>query len=225
MAYATYTEFKEHTTLVDTSGANQASVERLLDAASRNIDRFCNRPDGFEAIAVATARKYAGSGTPYQRIHECVAIDLVEVKNTAADDDYDSWNAGDWIAFTGDPRYPDFNALPYTGLMVDPTGDESIFTSGRYITRSGFRPITDVYRGVPTVQVTAKWGYSEDTPDDIKMACIMQAARWFKRMQGNMADAVASGDLGMMMYIRELDPDIQQLLIAGRYIRPAVGLT
>jgi len=225
MAYATFTEFKEHTTLRDTSGDNQASVERLLDAASRNIDRFCNRPDGFEADSSASARTYAGSGTPYQRIDECIEITLIAVKDSATDDSYTSWGDDDWVAYTGDPRRPDFNRLPYTGIMVDPTGGESVFTSGKFTTRAGFRPTTEVYRGVPTVQVTAKWGYSEDIPEDIKMACIMQAARWFKRMQGNMADAVASGDFGMMMYVQQLDPDIQQLLIAGRYVRPAVGLT
>jgi len=203
--------------------ADDDVLDALIAAASRNIDRATNRLDGFIADITATARIYAGSGKPYQYIDECVSITTVAVKESATDDDYTSWTTADWIACSGDPEAPNFNDFPYDMVMVDPTGDESVFTSGRYTTRGGFRPLTDIHRGVPTVQITARWGYSVDVPDDIREAALMQAARWYKRNQSAMADVLASGELGQLMYRKALDPDIRRLLIDGRYMKPVVG--
>jgi hypothetical protein len=51
----------------------------------------------------------------------------------------------------------------------------------------------------------------------------MQSARWYKRLQGAMSDALASADLGELLYVQKLDPDIAGILLDGRYVRPAVG--
>lgn len=221
MSYATAADLK--TQINKTSAADDATLTAILAATERTVNLFCNRPDGFEADAVASARRYAGSGKPYQSIDECVEITLVEVKNSPTDTTYTSWVAGDWIGFSGDPKDPNYNSLPYTMLMVDPTGDYAVFYSGSFVTRGGFRPSTEVSRGVPTVRVTAKWGYSVAVPADIKEACIMQAARWYKRLEGAMADALASGELGTLLYRQSLDPDIKHILIGGRYVKPAIG--
>ncbi|UCC74285.1 MAG: hypothetical protein JSV86_06940, partial [Gemmatimonadota bacterium] len=132
-------------------------------------------------------------------------------------------STGDWIAFTGDPESPDFNSLPYTGIMIDPDGTYSYFTSGSYTGRGGFRPTSTVTRGTPTVRVKAKWGYASSVPYDVKEAALMQSARWFKRLQSSMADTLASGELGTLLYRQALDPDIRRLLIDGRYVRPPMG--
>jgi hypothetical protein len=195
----------------------------ILSAAERTINGFCNRPDGFLATSTATARRYTGNGKAYMAIDECVAITLVEVKDSPTDSAYVSWAVGDWIPFRGDYKDPDFNRTPYTMLMVDPTGDQSIFTGGRYVNQRGFPPDTDRSRGVPTVRVTAKWGYAAIVPTDIKEACIMQAARWYKRLEGAMADTLASSELGQMLYRQSLDPDLKMILVNGRYVKPAVG--
>lgn len=221
MPYATPQELRSQ--IGKTSVLSDGDLETILAAAERNINRACNRPDGFLALTTATARRYAGSGRPYQFIDECVEVSLVEVKDSATDSSYDSWTSSDWIVARGDPEYPDYNSTPYDLVLVDPTGDESIFTSGKYTTRGGFRPRTDVHRGVPTVRVTARWGYAAAVPDDIHEACLMQATRWFKRLEGAMADALASGELGMMLYRQSLDPDIKRLLVDGRYVRPTTG--
>lgn len=219
--YATAAELKPQ--INKTSTADDTILTTLLSAAENTINQFCNRLDGFLADAAASARRYAGTGKPYQFIDECVEITLVEVKGSATDSTYISWASTDWIAFRGDPEDPNFNGLPYTGVMVDPTGDEVLFTSGSFATRGGFRPTTDVRRGAPTVRVTAKWGYSVAVPTDIKEACIMQAARWYKRLEGAMSDALASAELGTLLYRQSLDPDIKMILVNGRYVKPAVG--
>ena len=221
MAYTTAAEVRGQINKTDTG--DDAILTKLISAAERTINRFCNRPDGFEADSSASSRTWAGSGRPYQYINETVEITLVEVKESPTSDTYTSWASGDWIAASGDPKYPNYNDLPYTMLVVDPTGDKSIFYSGRYTTRGGFRPTSTISRGVPTVRVTAKWGFSVAVPDDISEACIMQVARWYKRLEGAMADALASGELGQLLYRQSLDPDIKMILINGRYTRPVTG--
>lgn len=221
MAYATAATLR--TQINKTSTADDATLTTLISAAERNINRFCNRPDGFEADSSASARRYAGSGKPYQFVDECVEITLVEVKDSATDTSYDSWTSADWIAARGDPEYPNYNETPYDLIIVDPTGDESIFTSGKYTVRGGFRPITDVSRGVPTVRITAKWGFSVSVPADISEACIMQAAIWYKELEGAMGPSLVNTELGQIVFQKPIHPSIKRILVDGRYVKPTTG--
>lgn len=209
--YATPAELRGHIDMETTT--EDGRLEEIVSAASAAIDRLCNRPLGFLATMAASTKVYPGSSKPYQLIDECVSITLVEVKDSITDDDYVEWAATDWTACTGDYNYPDFNSLPYTMLVCTPNGDYSVFTSGRY---------SDRWQA-PTVRVTARWGYAEETPDQIKTAAIMQSARWFKRLQSAMADTLATGELGQLIYTQELDPDIAMILKRGRFIHPATG--
>jgi len=233
MAYATVAELKAEINLTDSEGKHTASLTRLLDAATRAINRVCNRPDGFDASSTATVRYYTGSGKPYQEIDECVQVTAVAVKDSASDDEdsYTSWTIGtvgttteaDVFPATGDPEWPEYNTTPYTLLVIGANGDYSHFPSGRYTTRGGFRPTTLVARGIPVVQVTARWGFAATVPSDIREACLMQAVRWYKRFQSAMSDTLADGELGMLLYRQSLDPDIRRILVDGRYIRPPTG--
>ncbi len=207
-----------------TKAGDDVWLAELVTGASRKIDRTCRRPDGFVAPSVASARTFSGSGNAIQWLDECAAISLVEVKDSATDSTYTAWASTDWIPGCGDPVHsPDFNRLPYRWIMVDPTGSYDHFASGRYAWRRGFRPEpAQLSRGVTTVRVTARWGYALTVPDDIREACCMQVARWYKRFQSAMADAVASVDMGQLLYRQSLDPDIAGILRDGRYIKPAV---
>ena len=217
-AYATIEQFREE---VDkTSNTSDLTIARLLDAASRNIDAFLGVEDGaFIADLSASARVFTGSGKPWQRITPCMQVTLVAVKESITADTYTAWETTDWIAFSGDPESPDFNLTPYTGLMVDITGDETVFLSGQSTVIAGFRfkPQSQEVRGVPTVQVTARWGRADTVPHDISFACIFQAARWFKRLQAGGSDTLASSEFGQLMYTKSLDPAVQQVLIGGRH--------
>lgn len=198
-------------------------LDFMINAASRNIDRHCNRPNGFVALSNAVAREYAGSGDYVQLIEECVAITLVETKQSVTDT-YTAWASADWIAFSGDAEDPDFNSIPYDSLMTSGTGSLPLFHSGKINALRGFRPeYPSTGRALPTVRVTAKWGYSVTVPDDIKEACIIQVSRWWKRGQSGWADAMANADLGQLMFVKALDPAIEELLHNGRYVRPATG--
>jgi hypothetical protein len=231
MAYATVAELKNRIDL--DAVADDVTLAALIDACERTINRFCNRPDGFEADAAASARYYVGNGQPYLLVDECVEISEVAVKDSVSDTSYTAWDSpttnmagdGDWYAGSGDPLVPDFNNLPYDVIFTDINGDYSYFTDGKTVGLWGFqarRPDT-MRKGTPTVKVTAKWGYSVDVPDDIREATCMQTARWYKRFQGSMSDALASGELGQLMFLQKLDPDVSTILRSGRYIKPTMG--
>jgi hypothetical protein len=205
MAYASVAELRAELGKTDTG--DDATLARLLDAATRNIDDACNRPDGFVADTKATARTYPGSNRGWLRIDECVSVDTVQVKPSSISA-YEEWDDSDYLTCAGDERFPDYNPLvkgkPITALRIDPNGDYSVFhRDGTY----------------PTVEVTAKWGYATLVPPTVKTACIMQAVRWYKRLQSGMSDTLAGAEMGILMYTQALDPDIKRLLVDGRYVR------
>ena len=219
--YATLDDIK--TALDKQTTADDAALLLILKAATKAIDNFCNRPDGFVADAAASARLYPGTGGPVLYIDECAEVTLVAVKDSVTATTYTAWAPGDWLAFRGGPDRPDFQptdrGLPYHAIMVTATGDESYFTSGRYTQMQGFRPTFVGSRGVPTVQVTARWGYADEVPAPIREACIVQAARWFRRGLGQWSDTIGSPDFGQFMYRRAIDPAVQMILVHGRYKR------
>ncbi len=229
-AYGTVDELKARTQISSTDASRDTVLTSMLDAAKELIDNLLNHPDGFTALTVATARYFPGSGKPYQWIDECVEISSVAVKDSATDTTYTAWTTpttnlagnGDWIAFTGHPDYPKFNVLPYCGIMVDANGSYSVFTTGMFTTRGGFRPSSDVGRNTPTVKVTAKWGYSVTAPTLIKEANIAQASRWYKKAQSAWADTLANVEMGELMFSKKLDPDIETMLLESRYYKPAI---
>jgi hypothetical protein len=230
--YASVSELKADINLRDAGEAWTATLQRALNAAERVINRTCNRPEGFVADSSASARYYCGSGGPIQWIDECAAVSSVAVKDSPSDDEdsYASWTLGtvgtttdaDCFPATGSPDDPDFHATPYTFLVIGANGSYSHFTSGKFTSRGGFPPAA-VSRGTATVKVMAQWGYALTVPDDIKEAAIMQAARWFQQLKSGKADTLASSEFGMLLYRQKLDPDVEQILVGGRYIKPAIG--
>lgn len=219
--YTTAEQLRAHINMNDAS--KDATLLLIVAAASEAIDHFCNRPDGFVASASATARVFAGSGTAVQRIDECVAVTSVAVKDAPDDSSYVAWASTDWLPFSGDPEAPNFNRVPYDFLMVTAGGDYDHFTSGYYGGIKGFKPTVNAGRSTPTVQVTARWGYAEAIPAIVRQACIIHAARLYKRGEGAFADTLASPDFGTMLYTQPLDPDVKALLEQGRMKRPSIG--
>ena len=226
-AYATVAELKAFIDI--TSDTDDTQLQILLNAAAEAIDRYCRheKPSGeddfFVADSTASTALYNGSGRSYQRIDDCMSITLVEVKDSPSDSAYTEWTTSDWIAASGNVDNPNFNRTPYSVLICDPNGDYDRFTSGTYTHRPGFRPDIMIRQGTPTVRITAKWGYATTVPHEIKTATCMFAARWYKRLGAGMSDALASGELGTVLYTKKLDPDIEMILRLGRYIDPVTG--
>ena len=187
-------------------------LDDLLETATLSIDRFCNRPDGFLALEVAEARYIPGNGAAVLRIDECVEVGAVAIRHDREDD----WEVltlgnidtgvGDVFAASGEMANPSFYGTPYT-LLVQ---------YGARFPCIGSPPFAGV-------RVTARWGYSEEPPETIRTATIMQAARWFKELEGAMNDALATPEMGVLLYQKTIHPDVVHLLVGSRYVRPAVG--
>lgn len=237
MAYCTVAEVKAR--IEKTYTDDDTLIEALINAAGAAIDDWTNHPDGFEALSSATARRFVGSGKSHQFIDECVEISSVEVKDSATDSTYSTWETSDYISCKGDPFHPTFDQLPYDLLIIDITGDESHFTNGNvggyagtvwngysydsYIFSQSERTAKHVIPGQPTVRVTAKWGYSVIVPTPVREACAMQTVKWYKKFEGAGADRLASNEFGQIPLAETLDDDVKSILFLGRLWKPATG--
>lgn len=206
--YATAAELRAN---VDIDGAtDDAVLLSLLTAVSLAIDRFCNRPKGFVALSTAEADYFVGIGRSYIYIEECTEITTVAVKESITDTTYTDWEATDWFAFRGDPLFPETNRTPYHGLIVQPGGSYATFLDGR----------VDNHSAVPTVAVTAKWGYAATCPETIKTAAIAEASRYYKMGETAYADALMNQEMGELRFYKDMSPVTKMLLVSARYVRP-----
>jgi hypothetical protein len=233
--YCTLAEMRTQIEKIGTTGAgSDAALTLVITAVSRAIDRYTNREDGaYVADTVASARYYSGSGRAVQYIDECVEISGVSVKDSATDDEdsYTAWAVGvigtttnaDVFPATGDPKYPNYTKKPYTLLLTGVNGNYAYFPSGRFTGLRGFAPDQETEYGLPTVMITAKWGYSVNVPENIKQAAIIESARVFKRGEGTWADAIANAETGELRFTASLDPATKAMLY--RYKRPSIGWT
>ncbi len=224
--YATLAEFKAANNSFASDTAFDSAINLALDAAAETVEGICNRGVPLVADSNPSVRTYPGLGDWFQSIDECVSVTLVEVKGSPTDPNYTAWSANDWVPYAGDPSYPNFNRTPFTGVMVSGVGTFRLFTSGRFSGQPGFpefRREIGLGRSVPTVRITARFGYSATVPMAIKEAVIAQAFRWVKRGQNAWSDTVGSAEMGILLFRKAMDPDLQQLLINGGFVRPAIG--
>ena len=96
-----------------------------------------------------------------------------------------------------DEPFTDFLAWPYNAPPV------------KRLDRKGRWPRT-------RIKVTGVFGYSEQPPATIAMACKIQTMRWFMRAKGGFEDSQASAAVGQMFYTQDIDPDVKLLLEAYR---------
>ena len=65
------------------------------------------------------------------------------------------------------------------------------------------------------VAVTAKWGYAAVVPDAVKLACLLQASRWFARRNSPYGIA-GSPEMGSeLRLLAKLDADVA-VMLAGK---------
>jgi hypothetical protein len=211
-----------------------ANLTLIITAVSRGIDQFTGKEAGYwEADTSASARYFSGSGNSVQWIDQCIEVEAVAVKDSATDDEdsYTAWTVGtvgtttdaDVFPASGDPKYPNYNALPYNFLLVNVNGSYAEFPSGRFTSLSGFRPEHESKHGLPTVKVTAKWGRSATVLYSIKQACIVESARMYKRGEGVWADAIANVETGELRFVSGFDPATLRML--DRLSTPSIGWT
>lgn len=221
--YATVEDMEQQSDLNMADDDNLANAQNFLDSAAFMIDKICGRPDGFLALVTPTERTLSGNGQGYMRIPENTGVTIVKVKASRDDTTYVTWDASDYLTFSGDIRTPNFERKPYDHIMISGDGDQTEFTNGIYYKYGIFQG--KQYRipvHVPTVKITAKWGYADSVPAPVKTCTILQAMRWFKRAQAQWADDVGNLDFGTLAFTKEIDHDIKMMLYHGKMIKPSL---
>lgn len=171
-------------------------LEDVIEAASRWIDDQCGR----RFYTASETRTYTAQD------YDLLFIDdLVSVTTLKTDEDEDRTYETTWATTDYDlePENAALRGAPYTMIRITPDGDYS-FPVG-------------VRRGV---QIAGSFGYASTVPDPVKQACLMQAARLYKRKDAILGVA-GVGQLGQQTVQRvPSDDEIMELLRPYRRIIP-----
>lgn len=171
------------------SGADEATLQQLLDAATGFIERYTGRL--FRAETGVSKDFWATS--PY-------ALALPDIRTVTAVT-YDSTGQGTFNTtltegtdFYKTPLNPFPDAGIYTGLAVFPYSPRGFW--GQY-----------------RVRVQGDWGYVVNgaAPPGIQRACILVATRWWAR-KGAPLGIVQNTDLGTFRSLQKEDPDAATVL-------------
>ena len=218
--YATANEIFDE--LDQTKRDDAPVVARIAKAVSRWIDGYCNRQDyGFIALTSATANVYSGAGKAWLYLPDFVELTTVKMKTSISQTTYDfTFDSADIIPFRGDVRNPQYNKLPYHAIMININASYTHFTDGnRLSTRNRAIVLPDSDNqlpAIPTIEVTAKWGYSVVVPDIIKQVCIIESARIYKQSRAGYGDASLNQELGQTNFVKALHPTAKKMLDNSR---------
>lgn len=192
-ALATVAELRERIDIED--GADDTQLQSVLNAASAWIESpsGCNRT--FDIGASAT-KEYLPVRPGVVQVDDLVTVTSVKI-DTAGNRTYSTT-----ITLNTDYLLWPLNGPPYQELREWPTASHG-FVMGRL------------------VQVIGTFGYEQDggVPWPVRQACLILAARWFKRNDAPFG-IVGAADLGQMERLSKEDPDVVTLLEPyrrGRY--------
>jgi hypothetical protein len=186
-AYCTLQEVKNALAIEDPQ--DDLAIEAAIMATSRMIDDYTGRffyQDGSQASPVVrffTAKDWWTTNVD----------DIIYISEIATDDNFDQlyttvWATSDYmIEPVNNPR----RGWPWTRLLA----------IGSYIFPSNLPQ---------SVRVTGVWGWTA-IPEEVKMACRLQAARFFVRRQSPFGIA-GSPEIGTVRLSSRLDPDVELLL-------------
>lgn len=189
--YATLSEIKAASRITDS--VDDALLELSVEAASRQIDRACDRI----FYNAGTATRIFLPTDPYAtEIDDAISISAVKT-STAADGNFDvTWTANDYELQPLNGRVGGAY-WPYTDIKA--VGDYLFPVWTTNTTNSN----------QATVQVTGVWGWTS-VPSDIKQATILLAMRQFKRYDSPLGVA-GFGDIGAIR-VGRMDPDVDALI-------------
>lgn len=197
--YATLDDFKNYLFPAGNAGDDEDTmIESAIEAASRAIDAYCGRR--FYTDTTATARVYNATDPLYLSVDDfSTTTGLVVATDTGDNGTYDlTWTLNtDYLADPPNGTQGGLSGLPYTAI-------QAVYTRRFPIT--GLRP---------RVQITARWGWAA-TPDPVAQACLIKAARIFRRAQT--PEGFSAGEaFGAVRVSNREDPDV--VLLLGPYRR------
>ncbi len=198
--YCTAIEVIESAVDVGLDNTSNKILEELASRASRMVDLYTKREQGYWNSDTDEIRLFDGSGTRVQRVdHQAAVPTTVEVAEGGDLTSYTTWVVTDFLTFPYDALQ---RGYPIRRLDIDQlNGTKTIW-----------------FRFPQSVRVTGKFGGAEVRPDDINMATIMQVLRWYKRLQQGMQDTGGILELGQMTFTKNIDPEIGEMLSHRRSV-------
>lgn len=170
-----------------------SELDRLSTAASRAVDRACNREDGFFKVTDDSTRFFTGDGCSELWVDPFYAITELATDD-AWSGTYTPWSVNDYFT------YP-YNAAqrqePYRKLEINQLGSNRLYYWPRF---------------PRSVRMIAKFGFAATPPALIVQASIIQATRWWKRQTQAFSDVSAVLELGQVVFTKKLDPDLEQIV-------------
>jgi len=203
--YASVAQVKASLRITDSM--DDTLIETALSSASRLIDGYCNRV----FYNMGTQSRYFAASDPYFcPIDDCISVTQVATAVTS-NGNYDTiWGNPDVGQHNGDYQTEPLNAAyPTDGIISPITGIRALW-----------RYLFPTIGGNALVKVTGTWGW-DTIPDPVIQACILQAARIYKR-NDSPTGVMGFGDMGVMRVSNQLDPDVKALLEG--YRRVSVGV-
>lgn len=177
-------------------------LERVIEAVSRLIDRYCRRH--FYKTSPNITRYFTADDA-----RKLYIDDLETYVSLATDAD------GDFTFETSWTRDTDFALGPYNAATLSPARP---FTVAEVMASSGQRFPIGVPRGV---KIVGTWGWAV-VPDEVEEACLLQSARVFRRGDAPFGVApLATLDGGGIQLRARLDPDVE-LMLRGLVHHPVV---
>jgi hypothetical protein len=192
--YASLNETKAALRITD--AIDDTLLEMAIESASRLIDGYASR----NFYSSGTATRYYVADNEYVVQVDDLANGTVTVRSS------ESGNGQYEVLWDDD----DYQLEPLNGVL---DGQAWPYTSIRAI-GDYLYPIEG---GEALVQVTGTWGWPS-VPIAIKQACIIQASRIYKRLDSPLGVA-GFGDLGAIRVSRNLDPDVEQLVMPYKRMR------
>jgi len=185
--YTTVAVVKSRLDIANTS--SDADLEGIIEGVSREIDNYTRR-----RFYTADETRYY---TPDCRT-EVLIDDVVSVSVLKTDDTADRTYATTWSTASYDlkPYNASLDKRPYTSVIV--------------AENSAYEFPAGIKKGI---MVSGSFGYctTSNIPKPIVEACIIQAVRIFKRKDAPFG-VMGSAEMGNIMVIAKLDPDVKLFL-------------
>jgi hypothetical protein len=178
-----------------TSAGAIAMLEMAIEAASRGIDKYCDRT--FWQVT-ATARVLDACDSWHVSLGANYDLVSIDTNGLKTDENADGTFETTWAA-------TDFQLLPLNAAAAPEPRPY------RHIKAVGARVFpTPIPTGrVGRIQITGTWGWPA-VPVDVKQACLLLAARLFIRKESPQGVA-GFGEFGAIR-VRSADPDVVALL-------------
>ncbi len=192
--YATLAQVKSSLRITDT--LDDSLIELAIESASRDIDAYCGRV--FYSNGTAS-RYFAAVDEYYCPIDDAQSVSEVATSSTSNGVYATVWNNPTAGNNNGDYQVDPVNgSAPVDGIVFPITGLRALWNY-----------LFPVDGPKALVKVTGVWGWAE-VPTTIKQACVIQAARIFKRNDSPLGVA-GFGDMGVVRVSR-VDPDVARML-------------